>query len=208
MSPFPFPSPQTRVHPRRRGRPNRIPYSTPKDRALRKGVRRIFRHAVEPKTTSDAHDGGSDRSAAVTAPPRTPIVEAGAICCGYSHARAARERLFKPRYGRSQCPVCHQQWSFAFLSTTGLTTSIAWQSFQMRKRLSQEGSVPKNLMQRAARLPTLKSSHVRIVSGAPFAYKTTNIPVRVLFACDDSLQNVLIADNPDGLVVDFDGVDD
>src|ERR1035437_10294123 len=51
-------------------------------------------------------------------------------------------------------------------------------------------------------------SAVRIRSGAPFAYKTTNIPVRGLFAGNDSLQHVLAANNPDGLVVDLDGVDD
>jgi hypothetical protein len=33
-----------------------------------------------------------------------------------------------------------------------------------------------------------------------FPYKTTNISVRVLFAGNDRLQNVLAADDPDGLV--------
>ena len=48
----------------------------------------------------------------------------------------------------------------------------------------------------------------RLVPGAPIAYKTTNISVRVLFAGNDSLQNVLVADNTDSLVIDFDGIDD
>jgi hypothetical protein len=34
-----------------------------------------------------------------------------------------------------------------------------------------------------------------------------NISVRGLFACKDGLQGILTADDPDGLVVDFDGVD-
>jgi hypothetical protein len=45
-------------------------------------------------------------------------------------------------------------------------------------------------------------------SGAPFAYKTTNIPVRGLFAGNDCLQDVLASDNPDRVVIDFDGIDD
>lgn len=49
---------------------------------------------------------------------------------------------------------------------------------------------------------------VRIFTGAPFAYKTTNIFVRVLFAGNDRLPNVFIADNSDGLVVDLYGIDD
>jgi hypothetical protein len=56
--------------------------------------------------------------------------------------------------------------------------------------------------------PRRQGSHVRIVSGAPFAYKTTNISVRVLFAGNDRLQNVFVANDPDGLVVDLDGIDD
>jgi len=40
------------------------------------------------------------------------------------------------------------------------------------------------------------------------AYKTTNIPVRGLFAGTDCLQNILAADNPDGVVIDFDRIDD
>jgi hypothetical protein len=44
--------------------------------------------------------------------------------------------------------------------------------------------------------------------GAPFAYKTTNISVRDLFACNDGLQDILADDDSDGLVVDFDRVDD
>jgi hypothetical protein len=47
-----------------------------------------------------------------------------------------------------------------------------------------------------------------ILNGAPFAYKTTNISVRVLFAGNDRLQDVFVANNPDGLVVDLDGIDD
>jgi hypothetical protein len=47
-----------------------------------------------------------------------------------------------------------------------------------------------------------------ISAGAPFAYKTTNISVRVLFAGNDSLQDVFAADNPDDPVSDFDGIDD
>ena len=47
-----------------------------------------------------------------------------------------------------------------------------------------------------------------ILTGAPFAYKTTNISVRGLFAGNYGLQYVLVANNPDRVVVDFDGVDD
>ena len=47
-----------------------------------------------------------------------------------------------------------------------------------------------------------------ILTGAPFAYKTTNIPVRGLFAGNDCLQHVLAANKPDRVVVDLDGVDD
>jgi hypothetical protein len=45
-------------------------------------------------------------------------------------------------------------------------------------------------------------------TGAPFAYKTTNISVRVLFAGNDRLQDVFVANDPDGLVVDLDCIDD
>src|ERR1035437_6447605 len=51
-------------------------------------------------------------------------------------------------------------------------------------------------------------SGVRISTGAPFAYKTTNIPVRDLFSGNHRLQYVLAANNPYGVVVDLDGVDD
>jgi len=44
--------------------------------------------------------------------------------------------------------------------------------------------------------------------GAPFAYKTTNISVLDPFACDGSLQDVLTADDPYGMVVNLDGIDD
>jgi hypothetical protein len=47
--------------------------------------------------------------------------------------------------------------------------------------------------------------HVRIVSGAPFAYKTTNILVRGLFPSNGCLQSVLAANNPNGLVIDLNG---
>lgn len=48
---------------------------------------------------------------------------------------------------------------------------------------------------------------VRVVQGAPFAYKTANVWVRVLIACDDVFQGVLVADNPDGMVIHLDAVD-
>ena len=56
------------------------------------------------------------------------------------------------------------------------------------------------------KLPRL--SGVRIPSGAPFAYKTTNIPVRGLFTGNHGLQHIPAANNPDGPIVDLDGVDD
>ena len=46
------------------------------------------------------------------------------------------------------------------------------------------------------------------MSGAPFAYKTTNISVLGLFAGDGGLEDILAADDPDGLIIDFDEVDD
>ncbi|WP_024336901.1 hypothetical protein [Bradyrhizobium japonicum] len=46
------------------------------------------------------------------------------------------------------------------------------------------------------------------MSGAPFAYKTTNISVLGLFAGNGSLENVLAANNPDRPIVDFDRVND
>lgn len=46
------------------------------------------------------------------------------------------------------------------------------------------------------------------LSPQPIARKTTNISVRVLLSSNDGLQDVLVANNPDGLVIDFDGVDD
>ncbi|MEW6152180.1 MAG: hypothetical protein AB1745_29725 [Pseudomonadota bacterium] len=46
------------------------------------------------------------------------------------------------------------------------------------------------------------------MSGAPFAYKTTNISVLGLFACNGGLEDILAADDPDGLVVDLDRIDD
>ncbi|MEW6395664.1 MAG: hypothetical protein AB1582_14100 [Pseudomonadota bacterium] len=46
------------------------------------------------------------------------------------------------------------------------------------------------------------------MSGAPFAYKTTNIPVLDLFARNGGLKDILAAQDPDGLVVDLDSVDD
>jgi len=42
----------------------------------------------------------------------------------------------------------------------------------------------------------------------PFAYKTTNIAVRGLFACDGSLEHVLAADDPNSPVTDLHGIDD
>jgi hypothetical protein len=59
-----------------------------------------------------------------------------------------------------------------------------------------------------ARFIRLFVSALRLLSGAPVAYKTTNISVRVLLAGYDGLQNVLTANNPDGLVIDFDGIHD
>ena len=50
--------------------------------------------------------------------------------------------------------------------------------------------------------------HIRIVSGAPFAYKTTNISVLGLFAGNGRLEDILAADDPDRLVVDLDRIDD
>jgi hypothetical protein len=47
-----------------------------------------------------------------------------------------------------------------------------------------------------------------VLNGAPLAYKTTNISVLDLFAGDGGLQDVPAANDPDGLVVDFDRVDD
>ena len=47
-----------------------------------------------------------------------------------------------------------------------------------------------------------------ILNGAPFAYKTTNISVLDLFARDGGLQDISAADDPDGLIIDFDRVDD
>ncbi|WP_233023619.1 MULTISPECIES: hypothetical protein [Hyphomicrobiales] len=46
------------------------------------------------------------------------------------------------------------------------------------------------------------------MSGAPFAYKTTNISVLGLFARDGRLEDILAADDPDRLVVDLDRIDD
>lgn len=56
----------------------------------------------------------------------------------------------------------------------------------------------------------LKYIRVRsfILSGAPFAYKTTNIAVLGLFSGNGGLEDVLAANDPDGLVVDLDRVDD
>ena len=47
-------------------------------------------------------------------------------------------------------------------------------------------------------------SHVRIVPGAPFAYKTTNICSLGLAAGDDVREGGFFGDNPDLLVVHFD----
>jgi hypothetical protein len=44
--------------------------------------------------------------------------------------------------------------------------------------------------------------------GAPFAYKTTNISVLDLFARNGGLEDILAAEDPDGLVVDLDRLDD
>ena len=74
-----------------------------------------------------------------------------------------------------------------------------------RRILSRRGC--KGWFGRGAR-PERQRSHVRIVSGAPFAYKTTNITVRVLFAGNDRLQDVFVANDPDRLVVDLYGIDD
>src|SRR5439155_22887289 len=50
-------------------------------------------------------------------------------------------------------------------------------------------------------------SGVRIFSGGPFAYKTTNISVLDLFAGTGGLQYVLAADDP-GPIVHLDCIDD
>ena len=47
-----------------------------------------------------------------------------------------------------------------------------------------------------------------ILTGAPFAYKTTNIPVRGLFTGNHGLQHIPAANNPGGPIVDLDGVED
>jgi hypothetical protein len=44
--------------------------------------------------------------------------------------------------------------------------------------------------------------------GAPFSYKTTNIFVRVLFAGNDGLEDISAADDPNGLFIDLDRVND
>jgi len=49
-------------------------------------------------------------------------------------------------------------------------------------------------------------SGVRILSGAPFAYKTTDICILNPFAGDGGLRDILTADDPDGLVINFYGV--
>lgn len=46
------------------------------------------------------------------------------------------------------------------------------------------------------------------MSGAPFAYKTTNISVLGLFAGDAGLQDVLAADDPDRPIIHLDRIDD
>ena len=46
------------------------------------------------------------------------------------------------------------------------------------------------------------------MSGAPFAYKTTNISRLGLEACDDVPQCGVVADNPDILIVYLDPRDD
>jgi hypothetical protein len=51
-------------------------------------------------------------------------------------------------------------------------------------------------------------SQLLISSGAPFAYKTTNISVLDLSTCSGGLQDILAANNPDGFIVDFDGIED
>ena len=45
-----------------------------------------------------------------------------------------------------------------------------------------------------------------ILTGAPFAYKTTNISFRDPFSGNDGLEYVFAADNPDGFVVDLNRV--
>src|SRR5579859_6430274 len=52
------------------------------------------------------------------------------------------------------------------------------------------------------------SSIGRLVPGAPFAYKTTNISVLDLFAGNGGLEDVLAADDPNGVVVHLNRVDD
>jgi len=47
-----------------------------------------------------------------------------------------------------------------------------------------------------------------ILTGAPIAYKATNIAVRGLFAGNDGLQRILTADDPDDWVIAFSGIDD
>lgn len=42
-----------------------------------------------------------------------------------------------------------------------------------------------------------------VLSDALFAYKAAEILVRGLFSGNDGLQNVLAADDPDRLIVDF-----
>jgi hypothetical protein len=51
-------------------------------------------------------------------------------------------------------------------------------------------------------------SGVRISSGAPIAYKTTNSALAGLATCDDAGQDSLIADDSDLFVVDFNLRDD
>ena len=47
-----------------------------------------------------------------------------------------------------------------------------------------------------------------IPTGAPFAYKTPNIAVRGLSACDCCLQQILAADDPNGPIVYLHRIDD
>ena len=49
---------------------------------------------------------------------------------------------------------------------------------------------------------------VRISSGAPFAYKTTNLSPPSLATCDDGSQSSLVANDSDLVIVDFDLRDD
>src|SRR5262249_29829794 len=51
-------------------------------------------------------------------------------------------------------------------------------------------------------------SGVRISSGAPFAYKTTNLSLPSLATCDDGSQSSLVANDSDLVIVDFDLRDD